>query len=148
MRRISRSEDISRCRRSGGVLIAVLVCMSVAATILLCAVEKSLRCRRQLRNEAQLEQVRWLVDAGIRKAVANLQKDDKYSGERITVSPEMYESLVADVEIDVSPTKSRGKSSKESVRILVTATLRRQESTSPKVKRVKELVFDRPTVEK
>ena len=126
--------------RQGVVLIAVLVCIGVATTILLGAVEKSLRCRRQMRNEAQVEQVRWLVDASARKAIANLEQRPDYQGERITVDPVIYEKLVADVEIKVEPIEAQT----DQVRVVVTAMLHKSDEELTKVKRTKELVFDLP----
>lgn len=119
-------------------MIAVLVCIGVATTILFGAVEQSLRCRRQMRNEAQLEQVRWLVDAGVRKAISNLEQRPGYEGESFVVTPQICENLVAKLEIKVSPTES----ATGQVRVVVTAALNKTDEELPKVKRSKELVFD------
>ena len=119
-------------------MIAVLVCIGVATTILFGAVEQSLRCRRQMRNEAQLEQVRWLVDAGVRKAISNLEQRPGYEGESFVVTPQICENLVAKLEIKVSPTES----ATGQVRVVVTAALNKADEELPKVKRSKELVFD------
>lgn len=119
-------------------MIAVLVCIGVATAILFGAVEQSLRCRRQMRNETQLEQVRWLVDAGVRKAIANLEQEPEYEGERFVVTPQIYNNLVANVEINVEPTDSESGQ----VCVVVTATLHKADEEFSKVKRTKELVFD------
>jgi type II secretory pathway component PulK len=58
-------------KRRGIALIAVLACSAVAVSLVLLSVEVSLRQRRQLRNELQLEQTRWVLDAAIRKSIAN-----------------------------------------------------------------------------
>ena len=138
-----RFRSHSRTRRRGVVLIAVLVCIGVAATILFGAVEKSLRCRRQIRNETQLEQVHWLVDAGVRKAISELEQVPGYEGERFVVEPAIYENLIASVEIEVSPTESESGQ----VRVAVTATLRKADQESAKLKRTKEFFFDTGSTE-
>lgn len=136
--KLNNSRFKGQARQRGIVLIAVLVCIGVATTILFGAVEKSLRCRRQMRNETQLEQVRWLVDAGIRKAISNLEQRPDYEGERLVVTPQIYQHLVAKVEIKIEPANS---STSDQVRVVVTAALHRPDEELPKVKRTKELVF-------
>ena len=126
-------------RNRGVVLIAVLVCIGVVATILFGVVEQSLRCRRQMRNETQLEQVRWLVDAGVRKAITELEQAPGYEGERFVVAPAIYDNLNANVEIKVKPVESDS----DRVRVAVTATLCRADQETAKLKRTKEFVFDR-----
>jgi len=68
-------------KRSGTVAIMVLVCLVVTTTIVLGAVTSSLRQRRQLQREIQLEQTRLLLDAGIAKAIAEFENDPAYAGE-------------------------------------------------------------------
>ena len=57
--------------RRGSVLIAVLACSAVATSLILLSVQVSLHQRRKLRTEHQLEQTRWVLDAAIRKSIAN-----------------------------------------------------------------------------
>ena len=134
MRPINNQPERSR---GGVVLIAVLVCMGIVMTLLLGAVQTSLHCRRQMRNEAQLEQTRWLVDAGIQKAIASLEQHPDYAGERITVTPEVGKHAAV-VVIKVKPIKD----SSSQVSINVTAELGDAEDEVQKTKRTKELVFD------
>ena len=72
-----------RAEKRGTVLLVVLVCMVVATSIVLGAVQSSLRHRRQLHQEIQLEQTRWLLDAGISRAISQLDRDPEYDGETI-----------------------------------------------------------------
>ena len=69
--------------RSGTVAIVVLVCLVVTSSIMLGAVASSLRQRRQLQQEIQLEQTRLLLDAGIAKAICEFAKDAGYTGETL-----------------------------------------------------------------
>ena len=133
-----RSNKHPQRSRGGVVLIAVLVCMGVVMTILLGAVQTSLHCRRQMRNEAQLEQTCWLLDAGIRQAIANLEQQPDYAGEQIQLSPAISKYANAVVDIKVRPVKdSPGK-----VSVLVTAELGDLEDEVLKTKRTKELIFN------
>lgn len=75
-------------RRRGTILVAVLVCLGAATTIVLSTVHVSIRQHRQVRQELQLEQTRWLLDAGVDKAVTNfLAQPDNYKGETLTITP-------------------------------------------------------------
>ena len=69
--------------KKGAVAFAVLVCLVVTTTIVLGAVASSLRHRRQLQKEIQLEQTRLLLDAGIDKAIAEVESDPKYEGQTL-----------------------------------------------------------------
>jgi len=117
-----------------------LVCLGVATAILLGAVQTSLHCRRQMQNEAQLQQTQWLVDAGVRKAIANLKLHPDYSGERIMVSTEINNYADALIDIKVQPIEN----SPGQVSVSVTAELGDLEDEVLKTKRTKELVFDVP----
>lgn len=70
-------------KRSGTVAFVVLVCLVVTTTIVLGAVSSSLRQRRQLQQEIQLEQTRLLLDAGIAKAISEFENDPAYAGETL-----------------------------------------------------------------
>ena len=60
--------------RKGSVLIVVLVCLSFAATVLFGALRTSLQQRRQLRNEHDLVQTEWLLDAGVQVGHRKLEQ--------------------------------------------------------------------------
>jgi len=135
---MSRINNHIQTSRSGVVLIAVLVCMGVVMTILLGAVQTSLHCRRQMRNEAQLEQTRWLMDAGLRQAIANLEQQPDYAGQRIQLSSKVDKYASAVVDIKVKPIEdSPGK-----VSVNVTAELGDIEDEVLKTKRTRELILN------
>lgn len=65
-------------RRRGLTLFAVLVCLAVASVIMIGSVGFSIRHRMQLRNEIQLEQTYWLLDAGIGAALDKVRQDPEF----------------------------------------------------------------------
>ncbi|MFT7632431.1 MAG: type II secretory pathway pseudopilin PulG [Mariniblastus sp.] len=89
-------------QRSGAILIVMLVCLGVATTILFTVIQSSIRARRQLQSELQMEQTKWLVDAGIRRAGAQLSNNDEYSGESIKLDNALSHYSDANVEISIS----------------------------------------------
>ncbi len=92
---------VSSDQRVGAVLVCVLVCMGIATTIGLVAVRSSLQVRRQLRQELQLEQTRWLLDAGIARGLQQLNRRPDYQGETWEVSPALPTDMHATIEIKV-----------------------------------------------
>ena len=97
-------------RPSGAVLICVLVCMGIASAIILASVRSSLRARRQMRREIQLEQTRWLLEAGAVRAVQELRADEDYSGEtwRVDEAVERFDQARVEITVrrDVAPAGS------------------------------------------
>lgn len=74
-RRFSRPSQ-----RRGTILIVVLACCAVAVALIMISLQVSLQQRRQLRTELQLEQTRWVLDAAIRKSIAD-PPDEASEGE-------------------------------------------------------------------
>ena len=62
-------------KRSGSALILVLACCVVAVALVMLSLQVSLQQRRSLRSEHQLEQTRWVLDAAIRKSIADPPKE-------------------------------------------------------------------------
>ncbi|MFK7765725.1 MAG: hypothetical protein AB8B55_00685 [Mariniblastus sp.] len=123
-----------RSHRRGGILIAALVCMAVATIILLTVLQSSNRQRVQLRSELQIEQVRWLVDGGISKAIQELENDKSYSGETIVVSPTLDEKTKSTVEISID---RKSNAAGEPVVIKVTAIIERAGQVLQRTKEIK-----------
>lgn len=64
--------------------------------------QTSIRQHRQVRQELQLEQTRWLLDAGIDRAVAGfLTQPDSYEGETLTITPAFEKYRQATIEISL-----------------------------------------------
>lgn len=76
---------IQKPARSGTSLLAVLVCLIAVSVIVVGALTQSLKLHRQSRQDRILEQTRWVLDAGISRAVAALNVDRKYPGEKIVL---------------------------------------------------------------
>ncbi len=72
---------MKRGRRSGAILIYVLVCMGIGLSLMLAALQSSLRQRRQLQQLVRVEQTDWLVEAGYARAIRQLNQSVDYSGE-------------------------------------------------------------------
>ena len=106
-------------KRRGTILIAVLVCMGFATTILLGAVHTSLRLRRDVRQDLQMEQTKWLMDLGVRKAISDLRNQPDYDGETLTIAPPLAKYTDASVEITVD----HENQPEDRVRLKVTARL-------------------------
>ncbi len=122
--------------RRGAVLIAVLVCMGVAVTIVLGVVQASLRERRQLRQELQMEQTKWLMDAGLGHAIAQLNAQPDYAGETMMVAPEIAKFAIAKLEVSVNridiPTNQ--------IRVTVTSQLGDRDEQTALTRRSKTIV--------
>jgi len=79
MDRCARSSD-----RRGAVMIAVLVCLGVAMSLLTVMASRMMLTHRQIRRQAVNNQAQLLCQAGIDRAKKNLQDDsskDSYNGE-------------------------------------------------------------------
>lgn len=87
--------------RRGSVLIVVLVCLGFAATLMMGALRMGLQQRRQMRNERDLLQTEWLLDAGVRLAVQTLSADEDYDGQTLTFAQGLQPEHKGVVEIRV-----------------------------------------------
>lgn len=96
-----RTNQATIGKRSGAILVCVLVCMGIATTIGLVAVRSSLQARRQMRQEVQLEQTRWLLDAGLARGLQQLRQSPAYQGETWNVAPALqsYPDAVVNIEV-------------------------------------------------
>ena len=132
-----RSRNLKK--RRGTILIAVLVCLGIATTIVLGAVQSSMRQHRQVRRELQVEQARWLLDAGIERAVtAVLAQKESYRSETLTIAPTLKKFSEATIEISLIQFDPRSKEA--SVR--VTARLAGAGTLAPITQRSREFVID------
>ena len=68
--------------RSGTVLICVLVCLGVVIALILSTIQFSLRGRREVRMQRQLVQTELLCEAGVQRAVHQLNSSPAYQGEK------------------------------------------------------------------
>jgi hypothetical protein len=71
--------------RRGLMLVAVIVCLTIASAILLSAVKQFALAKRSAELHHRQQQAAWLVEAGLERAAAGL-KQTGYTGETWTIS--------------------------------------------------------------
>lgn len=132
---IASIEHLNRNRprkngRSGAILIAVLVVLGVVSAMLLAAVTASVKQRRQLRQELQLEQTRWVVDAGVRKAILDIQSGRKV--DQVLELGDVFDNLdLAVLKIE----SNKAEDSDQPATITVSAELSAKKESAFKTKR-------------
>lgn len=67
--------------RRGALLVCVVVCLSIAAGVAMAGVRSALDAHRQTRVERHLAQAEWLLEAGARRAAAQIRSTEDYEGE-------------------------------------------------------------------
>lgn len=91
--------------RRGAVLIALLAVFAIFATVAGVWARSIVRERRQQRLQEELVQVRWLAEAGVRRAAARLSADPAYVGETWQIeAPQLSRPESAAVVIRVEAT--------------------------------------------
>jgi hypothetical protein len=95
----------------------VLVCMVVSTTILVGVAASSLRARRQMQMELQMEQTRWLLQASVLRAREQCLDSEEYDGETLNISPPVSQRQSTTVVIEVT------KSTAEQADVSVTAII-------------------------
>ena len=128
-----------RSARGGAVLLCVLACLGVATAIVMVSIRSSLRARRQMRQELQLEQTRWLLDAGVAYAKSRLRTDPDYEGELWQVDPGFGSYAEATLEIAISSDDVPANQ----LRLQVAAKLKTDEPLSKPTVRSSTLLVER-----
>jgi hypothetical protein len=76
-----------RASERRGVVLAVALVVFLLCTAILCTLLQGvINHERQVRDHRQLDQARWLADAGIDRAIAQVRQSDTYRGETWKVS--------------------------------------------------------------
>ena len=122
-------------QRKGTILALVLVCLVVVTTILLGAVEVSIRNRQQIRTEVQLEQTYWLLDAGIGAAITKFHQSPDF-GEYSFATEETLKNYKGSVDIQIIERDDKR------VNMRVTAKLQGRHELSPLTKRSRVIVLN------
>lgn len=91
-------------KRSGAILIYVLVCIGVGLSLMMTSLHSSLRQRRQYQQWARWEQAQWLLEAGYVRAVQQLERSADYGGE--TWAPAVTLATDEPVQIDITVRRS------------------------------------------
>jgi type II secretory pathway component PulK len=72
----------TRCpSRCGAILVAVLTCLLVASSLVMTAVQSSIRARHTCKDALLIRQTQWLVEAGISRAIEKFRLSNEYHGE-------------------------------------------------------------------
>jgi Tfp pilus assembly protein PilX len=71
--------------RRGAVLVVIIVCFVVAATLFVLLATSAVAERRAAETRQWSLQAQWLAEAALERAAARLDKDAKYEGETWTV---------------------------------------------------------------
>ena len=71
----------ARRRRRGALMICVLACLVVVASLIGLIAKDALAARRETRIRMQMHQTQRLLDAGILRAAKQAQQDPDYKGE-------------------------------------------------------------------
>lgn len=89
--------------RSGVVLVAVLVCLSVITVLIFSAMQTSLRQRKQLDRELQMEQTRLLAEAGIAFASRVIESSNGETDiDPATLNPKLHQLKTSEVKIETT----------------------------------------------
>ena len=86
--------------RNGAVLVVVLVCLGVITALIFTALQTSLRHRRQLDRELQMEQTRLLAEAGLAHGM-KIAKDDP-TEKTVVITPQMDNKITTEVTIKLT----------------------------------------------
>lgn len=103
--------------RSGVLAVCTLACLTIAAATMTITVHATLRARRHAKLEHQLIQTEWLLDAGVRRAMASMKGQSNYQGETWIPTGALDRFGTATVEVTVSTDSS------VSATVKVTATI-------------------------
>ena len=74
--------------RRGAILVVILVCFIVAATIFSLLVKSAFSERRTMETHLWRTQAQWLAEAALERAAARLAADANYTGETWTIPAE------------------------------------------------------------
>jgi uncharacterized membrane protein len=88
-------------QRRGAMMIAVLVCITIASMLSLTLVKQLLSRQALLEMTENQVQADWLVEAGIERAVAKLKGEPGYSGETWNITDALDDGRAGRVKIVV-----------------------------------------------
>lgn len=88
------------------MLVAALVCLTIAGGVLLAAARLTLSIQHQARIDAQTMQARWLAESGLERGAAKLAADRNYKGETWQIDAKQLPGG-AEVRIEVLPVEGQ-----------------------------------------
>lgn len=128
-------------RHGAAALTVVLVCVSVIGALVFASLQTSLRQRRQLDRELQMEQTRWLVEAGVDHAEKLLESVDELPSKPIVIKPKIDINNTAEVAIEFTPTK-------DAVEIQVSAWIGRVDRPETRTRQTYSKTFNKTNSDK
>lgn len=92
-----------RCVRRGGILVAILVCLTIVSSLAIGALTTAIRNHRETKLLHQLRQTDLLVDSGIKRALSEFELDSNYDGEQWRPSMESFDGeIIVKIEVKQS----------------------------------------------
>ena len=103
--------------RRGAVLVAAVVCLLIATSLLASMLKSVVRHARQTRQTEMRVQTEWLAESGLERAVWLMRTEQEYAGEVWRIPPEkLSDRYAGHVRIGLEP------SADDASQILITAT--------------------------
>lgn len=130
--------------RSGAILIAVLACLLVALSLVLTAVQSSIRARRECKEASLMRQTQLLVEAGALHAIKKLRKSYDYKGEIWTPTLAHNGDFDASVQIESEP--SSGQDAADDRTITIIAKLESRERSTHTTQRSFRFVIHKNSI--
>jgi hypothetical protein len=118
--------------RSGAILIGVLACLGTVVVLVGISLQTSLRSRAEATMQRQILQTDLLCQAGVLRAVNQLQRDPVYRGERWEPNLDIARFAFASVDIAIDSTDPHQS------KIKIVATLGQTKDNSHRVQRTYE----------
>ncbi|HEY6565741.1 MAG TPA: hypothetical protein VIY86_14730, partial [Pirellulaceae bacterium] len=93
--------------RQASVLVAVMVCLALITALIGAMAQRAILAARQCQFRQRAVQTRWLVEAGLERAVFQIQHDRAYAGETWQIpAAELGGPHTAEVSISFMTTES------------------------------------------
>ncbi len=108
----------SHGRRSGAILIVVLTCLLVALSLVLTAVQSSVRARRECKEACLVRQTQLLIEAGTLRAIDKLRQSYDYEGEDWKPKILLERDFIASVQIELEPPVSQDVADSRKITII------------------------------
>ncbi len=106
-----------RGHRRGAVMLVVLVCLGIAAVVLVTILKMAAAEQQMLRKRQWHVQAAWLAESGLERAAARLAADPEYRGESWAIGPELLGSRHAGT-VSISIETIAGQPKRRAVRVV------------------------------
>lgn len=131
--------------RRGVTTIPVIAFYGVALTLVGTWVHSALDHQQLVRRWHEKTQAVWLADAGLRRAIARVEADSAYDGERWQITAAQLGSLFdAEVEIQVKPLPQSDPSENDSDQVEIIAIARYPAGAAKRAQATKTTTYRMP----